>query len=243
LLSDSLLKELFANRDFSRTQKVLFCLAAAGAGGPQSVAQIREHGVRLGLRGVDRWNISALLSAVGELAIRTSGGWELTSAGLVAVRQIAGISAKSALQVHADALRELLPRIKNVETSAFVEEAIGCSESRHYRAAVVLSWVGAVAVLYDYVIKQKLSEFNSESLRRDAKWKAARTTDDLTRLKEYDFLQIAEAIGVLGKNTKQELEAALKLRNACGHPSSFRLGESRAAAHLETLALNVYAVF
>lgn len=243
MLSEARLKDLLAAEEFSRTQKVLFCLAGDDIGGPQTLAQIRAVAVRLGLRAVIKWNLSDVLRSAPELVIRTSEGWELTAAGQNVVRQLAGVASRAPIQAHADALRALLPRIANTETAAFVEEAIGCSEARHFRAAVVLSWVGAVAVLYDHVLAHKVADFNVEALRRDAKWKAARSADDLTRLKEFDFLQIVETIGVFGKNTKQELEGALRLRNACGHPSTFRLGEARTAAHLETLTLNVYSVF
>jgi hypothetical protein len=41
---------------------------------------------------------------------------------------------------------------------------------------------------------------------------------------------------------KQELDTALQLRNGCGHPNSLKIGANKVAAHLETLALNVYAV-
>jgi len=107
----------------------------------------------------------------------------------------------------------------------------------------VLIWVGAVAVLQDEVVAKKLPEFNAEALRRDAKWKAAKDADGLSRMKEADFLVIIEAIAVIGKNVRQELEGCLKLRNGCGHPNSLKLGENKVAAHLETLILNVFAKF
>ena len=112
-----------------------------------------------------------------------------------------------------------------------------------YRASVVLSWVGAVSLLYDYVISNKLKEFNDEALKRDPKWKIANTQEDLSRLKEYEFLQILVSISALGKSVKDELENCLKLRNGCGHPNSLRIGESRVAAHIETLMLNVFAKY
>jgi hypothetical protein len=58
-----------------------------------------------------------------------------------------------------------------------------------------------------------------------------------------DFLQILHAISVMGKNTKDELEACLKLRNTCGHPNSHRIGEHRVTSHVETLILNVFSNF
>ena len=62
-------------------------------------------------------------------------------------------------------------------------------------------------------------------------------------MKEHDFLQVLEAISVIGKSVKNELETCLKLRNGCGHPNSLKIGQNRVAAHLETLVFNVFAVF
>jgi hypothetical protein len=121
-----------------------------------------------------------------------------------------------------------------------VSEAIGCLEARLLRAAVVLSWVGAVSQLYEHVVKAFLPLFNTEATRRDSKWRPAATPDDLVRMKEFDFLNVLEAISVIGKNVKQELQQCLALRNACGHPNSLSLGEARVASHIETLILNVY---
>ena len=62
-------------------------------------------------------------------------------------------------------------------------------------------------------------------------------------MKEHEFLQVLAAISVLGKNVKDELEGCLKLRNGCGHPNTLTVGESKAAAHVETLIQNVFAKF
>lgn len=48
---------------------------------------------------------------------------------------------------------------------------------------------------------------------------------------------------MIGRNAKTELEACLKLRNACGHPKTLKIAESRCAAHIEVLVLNVFDVF
>ena len=143
----------------------------------------------------------------------------------------------------AQSLRALLPRLSNEETRVFLTEAIVCSEQSLFRAAVVLAWVGAMALLYQRVVEKHLSAFNTEAVSRDQKWKPAKTTDDLGRMKEALFLDVAHAISLIGKNVKQELEGCLKLRNSCGHPNSLKVGTNNVAAHLETLTLNVYAVF
>ena len=71
----------------------------------------------------------------------------------------------------------------------------------------------------------------------------AKNADDLTRMKEHEFLQVLESISAIGKNVKRELENCLNLRNACGHPNSLEIAENRVAAHLEILTLNVFSKF
>ena len=60
---------------------------------------------------------------------------------------------------------------------------------------------------------------------------------------EYDFLQVIQGIGLIGKSVKTELEARLKLRNACGHPNELTLGEMMVASHIESLVSNAYNKF
>jgi hypothetical protein len=141
-------------------------------------------------------------------------------------------------------LKPHLLKINNHDTKAFVEEAIDCFEARLYRSCVVMSWIGAISILYDYVIKNKLNEFNLEATKRNPKWKDAQTKDDLALMKEADFLDILATLSIIGKNVKEQLKNnCLGLRNSCGHPNSFRVGRSMAESHLEMLLLNVYDKF
>ncbi len=75
-------------------------------------------------------------------------------------------------------------------------------------------------------------------------WLDAKVNDDLSDMKEYDFLTILQTIGVLGKNVRQQLQSQwLNLRNGCGHPNSMIVGEHVAAAHIEFLIQNVFSRF
>jgi hypothetical protein len=137
-----------------------------------------------------------------------------------------------------------LLKINDSDTRAFVEEAIDCFEAGLYRSSVVMSWVGAISILYDYVIKEKRNEFNIEATRRNPKWKDAQTKDDLSLMKESEFLDVLAALSIIGKNVKEQLKNnCLGLRNSCGHPNSFRVGRSMTESHLEMLLLNVYDKF
>ncbi len=242
MLPESALKDLLAKEEYSRTEKVLICLGAE-ADQAKAVKRVREIGRKAGLRVLDRWNVSGLLSGSKGLAIRTEDGWELTTPGRDKVRELGGMAVSSPAPTVAAHLRKQLAKITDPEARAFVEEAVKCLEFRLLRAAVVLSWVGALAVLQQQVVDSKLTEFNTEATRRDARWKKATKKDDLSRMKEFDFLNVLAAISVLGKSVKQELEGCLKLRNGSGHPNSLKIGEARVAAHIETLLLNVFSQF
>ena len=210
---------------------------------PKKVKNLKALSYDSGLRGVNSWNVSSILSRSNGLAIRTKNGWELTAKGKERVGMVAGSVVKIPVQKIATELRAHLSNIQDTQTFSFLDEAIKCYESKHYRAAVVLTWVGAVSVLYDHVFDHKLEEFNNEVKKRNPKWQYAKNKDDLAKLREHEFLQVIQSISVIGKNTKDELEGCLKFRNGCGHPNSLKLGEARVSGHIETLILNVFSTF
>lgn len=224
-----------------RKDQVLICLAVE-ADKPKALSEIRDLAQIAGLKDALHWNLSAVLASLPGKAVRTSAGWELTTDGkhdvgrLLGLRSLAQGSALASLRTHAS-------RLKSADVRAFVEEAIGCAEAGFHRAAVVLCWVGALGMLYTHVVTLHLAAFNSEARRRDVKWRDAQGVDDLARMKEFDFLQVLEAISVIGKSVKAELEGSLRLRNGCGHPNSLQISENKVAAHIETLVLNVFGVF
>ena len=88
----------------------------------------------------------------------------------------------------AQSLRALLPTLKSDDARAFVLEAIVCAEQSLFRAAVVLSWVGAIALLHDHVIANRLADFNKLAAS-DPKWKPAKTADDLGAMNERTILE------------------------------------------------------
>lgn len=243
MLTTEQLKQVAHQSDVTKTDAALLCVAAGG-GSAVSTATVRKLALEAGVKGAKKINFSAHLSAADDKVFKTPTGWELSPAGRAHVAALAGKALSvSPAATEAQALRALLPKLKNEDARAFLTEAIVCSEQSLFRAAVVLSWVGAIALLHDVAVARYLAAINAEATRRDPKWKAAKTTDDLGRLKESTFLEIAHAVGILGRNVKDELEACLKLRNGCGHPNSLKVGANKVAAHLETLALNVYAVY
>jgi len=242
MLTIDQLKQIVHIRGLSKTDISLLCIA--GSSVPVSTAEIRKRAIAVGLKGARSTNFSALLSAAIGKVFRSPDGWELTAEGKKHIKEVAAHELlTSPAAAEARSLRDLLPKIKNEDARSFITDAIVCAEQALFRASVVLSWVGAVSLLQDYVVRTCLTELNTEASRRDAKWKMAKTADDFGRMKESTFLEILSTISVIEKNVKQELDDCLKLRNACGHPTSLKIGPNMVAAHLEVLTLNVYARF
>lgn len=229
------------HRDLPARDKLLLILATFDT--PVQLADLRSRALEAGFKIPKKWNMSLVLARSSGLAIRVPAGWELTETGKNQLRNLGVDSASpAAMQVAAD-LRAHLNKVQNHTTRAFVEEAIRCHESKLYRSAVVMSWIAAVDVLYREVVANHLAAFNAEAQKTNSKWKAAVNEDGLARMGEADFLHHLVPIGIIGKNVKEELAKALKLRNGCGHPNSLKTGPNMVASHLEMLLLNVFEPF
>lgn len=211
----------------------------------KDVAAIREIGTRAGVRRITGWNISDILAKAVGLAIKTHVGWELTGQGQQYAQSIITTTDLNIVVTNASqSLRQHLKVVTKQESAAFIEEAIVCFEARQYRAAVILSWVGAISILHHEVFNGHLTAFNTEIMRRDAKARPIKNIDGFCRIGEHDFLDVIEYIGVIGKNVKQTLQnQCLQLRNACGHPNTLSIAENAVAAHIEILILNVFSKY
>jgi hypothetical protein len=244
LLSEGQLKGILCKPGISKKDQLLITLAV-GADRPKEIKAIGTLAVNAGAKTLSKVNVSLYLGRAKGLAIRTPQGWELTDDGKTHVRSLASkhLGAISPAKPLITNLRLLLPKLAGPDVRAFMEETIACLEGRHFRAAVVLSWVGAASVLQDHILAVHLAQFNTEATRRNPKWKAVKSKDDFGNMKESTFLDVLEYISVLGGNVKTELKNCLDLRNACGHPNSLAVGENRVAAHIESLILNVFTRF
>lgn len=210
---------------------------------PCQIRDIKERALDAGFRIPEKWNMSSILCRSGGLAIRTPGGWEITDGGKQHIRDL-GITeiGPAAVQVATD-LRLHLSTIRDDNTRSFIEEAIECYEAGFYRSAIIMSWVGAVAILHSHVHALHLQAFNAAAKCANPKWKEAKKVEDLGRMREAEFLERIGTITVIGRNTKKELERCLDLRNSCGHPNSLQVSINAAAHHIETLLLNVFKKF
>lgn len=209
---------------------------------PVKIADIKQCALNAGLRIDKKWNLSSILRRSSGKAILMPDGWELTDIGKEHLRDLGVSEINSFFKNAVNDLRIHLSKVENLDTRAFVEEAIKCHENSLYRSSIVMSWIAAVDVLHKRVVSEHLDKFNEEAKRINSKWKTATNADGLGRINEESFLNICSSIGILGKNQKDELLKCLKLRNGCGHPNSLQVGPHAVAHHLETLLLNVFKI-
>jgi hypothetical protein len=246
LLSKDELTDLLAQRGVSNKDKLLLVLAQMPEQ-PQQVSEIKKSAIAFGLREAKKWNVSDYFAKAKPLVALVSDGWQLTKSGKEhleknfpgSLTKVPGPAAASAA-----VLRSASTKIKDHDTKAFVEEAIGCLEHGYFRAAVILSWVGAISLLQQHTFDKHLPAFNADAPALDKNWKQAVTKDDLSSIKESTFLDVLGRIKVLHKNVKEQMKNTyLGYRNSCGHPTPLQLGETQVAAHVEFLCLNIFAKF
>lgn len=234
------LANLLSNSELSRKDKVLLILFSAER--EIKVKSITETAVKNGLREAKKWNVSQTLSTLNSFAVKLPDGWSITEKGKKYLSELGVISSVPTQNVK-PTLRKYSSQINDEHVKQFADEAISALETGLLRSAVVLSWVGAVSILYAEVLNNHIAVFNTEAQHRFPKWRNASNADGLTKMKEYDFLQVLAALSIIGKNVKDELEQCLRLRNSCGHPNSLKIGEHKVASHIEILILNVYSKY
>ena len=240
-MPDNLDLQGWLHRELPQRDKLLLILATFDA--PCQVRDLKRRGEAAGFRIPNGWNPSAVLARTSGLAIRLPGGWQLTEAGRDYLRGHGALESSPASRQVAKSLRAALEDVEDELSRSFIEEAVHAYEFGLHRAAVVMSWVGAISVLQKHVVANLLAAFNAEARRVDGRWKSARSIDGLSRMRESDFLERLVGLSVIGKDVKTELGNCLARRNSCGHPNSLRIGANTVAHHLEVLLLNVFARF
>ena len=229
------------HRRIGKTDKLLVILSSFDK--PCQIKEIKLRGEEAGLKTPPSSSISSLLNSTNGLAIRTNVGWEITSKGRDHLLTLGVPLQDSLSKTTSSELRDHLATIKDPLTKAFFDETILCVEHGLHRAAVVMSWSATIHVLRLHIIKKHLLEFNNEAMRVNPKWKIAKNEDDLSLMKESDFLDRLEGISLIGKDVKKQLKSCLELRNSCGHPNSLKIEKLKVASHIETLIQNVFMKF
>lgn len=235
------LRDALTRKDISKTDKYL--LVVAHHDGPISNASIKLIAKENGWKDGGQSKPASFLSKSPH-ALLLPTGWVLTGPGRANLVSRGLLSELGVLTPVTRSLEKYVLDVHDPDKARFVEDAIACVTHKSYRAAIVLSWVGALYLLYNHIVIKKLSEFNVEMLRRFPKNKPVATIDDLAQVvKEAEFLNILEHIKVITKAENKELVGCLDRRNTAGHPNSHTFTEVAVGHHVETLVRSIYQRF
>jgi hypothetical protein len=138
-------------------------------------------------------------------------------------------------------LEKIVSKIQEDNKRKFLSEAIGCLKSRAKRATVIMTWCAALDHMYDYVVKKKLSDFNSAISRRSDSYRKVRirNKDDFSDVKESVFIEVCKSAGIIGKDVRKILDEKLNIRNTCAHPSDVEIHDSKVVNFIEDIVDNV----
>ena len=240
-MSSDFLKDWLHRKELSQAEKLLILLSTFE--GPTPLKDLLSRAEAAGLKRKHWANASASLSRLTGFAIHTVLGWEITASGRQRLAS-QGIMASNqgTINLAAD-IRGHISAVTDEDIRQYLTETVRCYELGLLRSAVVMAWVAAIYILQMHILNHHLAAFNDEAARLDNRWKVAKSTDDIGRMKEADFLDRIVSVGVIGKNVKAALKECLDRRNACGHPNSYKIGPNIVSAHIETLILNVFSKF
>ncbi|HKJ33082.1 MAG TPA: hypothetical protein VKA34_14695 [Balneolales bacterium] len=138
-------------------------------------------------------------------------------------------------------LRELLEKIKGDQQKSFLEEAINCFEIKSYRAAVMLTWLLAMDILYEFIlIPDNLKKFNT-AIHAHGKYKKLNISikENFSDIKESDFIELLRVAKLISKDRRKILDEKLGIRNTCAHPNSIIIKEYKAISFIQDLVTNI----
>ena len=152
---------------------------------------------------------------------------------------------KKHVQEISKTLRDLLTKVNSKEQRAFLEEAIVCYEVKTFRAAIIMTWLLTMDIMFEYVMKHKLGDFNI-ALSKNMGYKGVSITkkDDFSGLKsESDFIVFLKSASIITGDQKKILEEKLGTRNTAAHPNAIEIKESKATNVIEDLVLNIISKY
>ena len=141
-------------------------------------------------------------------------------------------------------LTELPQRVPDLAQRTFLDEALTCLYHDAFRAAMVMAWNLAYHHLCDFVLKNKLAEFNQRwplnfpGQHKNAKKQIAKMEDFADELKESEAIAICASARIVTGDMQKVLNVGLQKRNIAAHPSSATITRLQAEAHIEDLVLN-----
>lgn len=216
-------------------------------GEPVTVEGLRALIKRARVSKADKLNLADVLAKSAPF-VETVGKqgnrfiWRLTSSGQDHVRSMLGLPSKD-IEIENDvsALTKIVTALPDADAADYLSEAIRCLQVNALRATVVFVWAGAVKKLRDDAFTCGASNVTSAVTKFDPKAKPISKVDDLVLIKESVLLLALQELGVVDKNQRTVLEDCLDLRNKCGHPGKYKVGQKKVSSFVEDVVGIVFA--
>jgi hypothetical protein len=141
-------------------------------------------------------------------------------------------------------LAELPSRLTDGAERVFLDEAIACLKANAFRAAIVMTWNLAFDHLCQFVLAQRLEDFNS-ALQRvfpKARVKVIINRAEFAEFSESEVLQICRTANITLGNVDKILRQSLETRNIAAHPSTEVFRNTTAEEFIRNLVENVVLV-
>lgn len=178
-----------------------------------------------------------------KLLLKNSSGYRLSGP---AREQLAAELAPSGHKVQVTSLLRNLPsQIPDLAERTFLDETLICYENGAFRAATVMAWNLAYHHLCDFVIKNRLVDFNPRWVvsfpgHHKNKTRTIATIDDfMQELKESEVIAICRDANIITKDVHRIMDEKLGKRNSAAHPSSVSIGQVQTDAMIVDLVENV----
>lgn len=134
----------------------------------------------------------------------------------------------------------LATKIRGPQEQEYFNEIVACYKIEAYRAAVVMTWILCIDHLYDYVLKNRVDQFNQALVKTKEKISVITTKDDFLEIRdEKRFIELCRTAGIITNDVRKILDEKLGTRNSWAHPSGIKIHPTKATNFLEEIVDNV----
>jgi len=139
-------------------------------------------------------------------------------------------------------LNNLSSKIVNREQNNFYQETLKCLGVESYRATIIMSWNLALDHLYEFILNNKITDFNlvlAKNTDKRIKITSITSKDDFNEIPENKFIEFCRSSKIISNDIRKILEVSLGIRNSAAHPSNIVFTESKTVNFVEDLILNI----
>jgi len=166
--------------------------------------------------------------------------------GTFTILQITELGKPRPVAIQVEKLLLDLPmQVPDVAEREFLDEALRCYKAAAFRAAIVMTWNLTYDHLLNYILKHKLTEFNTQwpvsypKLHGKARVPAITNKDEFSELKESELLMVCRSAAIISPDAHRILDEKLAKRNSAAHPSSVKIGQLQAENFIDEIVKNI----